>query len=226
MSGPVSRSGAARAPSGVSSCCSSPLAHRALITISACLSGPSWRRLPEMPRPVPDLPMAGLPVTASATHSPTHARAPRAPQRPQGSGVRQISSELAVTERYRRAQRSRNRPAAPGSRQAVQAGMQVRSPARSLRSGVSDDLAAHRHHAKQVGLSGSAPAPNARTDHRSGHARKRGPHGRPVIQLTGPARRRHLALGRPVPHRFQHPAGLPDCPAGYRCASWSAWPPA
>jgi hypothetical protein len=35
--GPVGRSGAARAPSGVSSCCSSPRAHRALITISACL---------------------------------------------------------------------------------------------------------------------------------------------------------------------------------------------
>ncbi len=39
LSGPVSRSGAAHAPSGVSTCCSSPLAHRALITITACLSG-------------------------------------------------------------------------------------------------------------------------------------------------------------------------------------------
>src|SRR6266567_4702120 len=86
MSGPVSRSGAARAPSGVSSCCSSPLAHRALITISACLSGPSWRRLPEMPRPVPDLPMTGLPVTASPTHSPT-----QAPRRALGIARRRLA---------------------------------------------------------------------------------------------------------------------------------------
>ena len=36
-SGPVSRSGAACAPSGVSTCCSSPRAHRALITIQPVL---------------------------------------------------------------------------------------------------------------------------------------------------------------------------------------------
>lgn len=66
--GPLSRYGAAHAPSGVSSCCSSPLAHRALIAVSACLSGLSLRRVSFRPAgrantaplvPVPPSPACG-----------------------------------------------------------------------------------------------------------------------------------------------------------------------
>jgi hypothetical protein len=48
--GPVSRCGAAHAPSGVSCCGSSPRAHRALIAISTCLSGPTCCRLKSLTR--------------------------------------------------------------------------------------------------------------------------------------------------------------------------------
>jgi len=146
--GPVSRSGAARAPSGVSSCCSSPRAHRALITISACLSGTSCCRLNSSPAS----------RTRPAGSLPRSAAAPR-------SGLDEIPDEPAIGERSRRAQRSRNRPAAPGSLQAVPGGVQVRSPARSARRGVSDNLAVDRHHAKQVRLGGTHPATDACPDH-------------------------------------------------------------
>jgi len=208
MSGPVSRSGAAHAPSGVSCYCSSPRAHRALITISACLSGTTCCRLIRPP--------AIVCVTAGLA---------RRLQRPATRlGPVEIADEPAIGERSRHAQRSRDRPAAPGSLQAVLAGMQVRAPARPARPGIGDDLAVNRHDAKQVGLGGSRPAPDACPDHRSGHARRNRPHDRLSLAYRAGASAAPGTCGARVPPwppglRLAPLPGAPFPPA------WSpAWP--
>ncbi len=81
------------------------------------------------------------------------------------SGLREIPDEPAIGQRSLRAQRSRDRPAAPGSLQTVPAGVQVSPPARPARRRVGDDLAVNRHYAKQVRLGGPLPAPDTRPDH-------------------------------------------------------------
>ena len=89
--GHVSRSGAARAPSGVSFCCSSPHAHRALITISACFPG---------------MPLSPVLPSASARRRP-ETQVPRAEARrirPPAARYRRARQHRAV----RQAQRPRN----------------------------------------------------------------------------------------------------------------------
>ena len=179
--GPVSRSGAAHAPSGVSSCCSSPLAHRALITVSACLSGLSLRPTP-----------SGLPCIDTGTLRRKPYREPRPfhghcdhAQAGVCSGLRQIPGKPFIGQRPGHAQRTRESPATPGLLQTFLTGMQVCSPAWTSRQWINDDFAVNRHHAEQVGLDGTSLTPHAGTDHRSGHDERRRPHSRPPNSLQG-----------------------------------------
>src|SRR5712692_7150165 len=183
MSGPVSRSGAAHAPSGVSCYCSSPRAHRALITISACLSGTTCCRL----------------IRPSAIALVTAGPARRLRRHATRSGPVEKADEPAIGERSRHAQRSRDRPAAPGLLQAVLAGVQVRAPARPARPGIGDDLAVNRHDAKQVRLGGPRPAPHACPYHRSGHARRNRPHIRLLLAYRAGASAAPGTCGARVP---------------------------
>jgi hypothetical protein len=161
ISGPVSRSGAAHAPSGVSCCCSSPRAHRALITNLSLSLRQTCCRLNYSP---------AIARHRLARYSALRRRRPLGPV--------EIADEPAIGERSRHAQRSGDRPAVPGSLQAVLAGVQVRTPTRPARPGIDDDLAVNRHDAKQFRLGRSRPAPDACPDHRSGHARRNRPHSR------------------------------------------------
>jgi|HubBroStandDraft_2_1064218.scaffolds.fasta_scaffold01581_2 hypothetical protein len=127
--------GAARAPSGVSLCCSSPHAHRALIAISAF-----FRPLNPRPR-LPEL-QSRSPVLAAA--------------------CRQVFRDLAIRQSSRKAKCSREGPAALGSFQACQASVQVRTPARQPRGNIGNDLVSRRDHADQLGSGRADSAPYTR----------------------------------------------------------------
>jgi len=119
---------------GVSSCCSSPCAHRALISFSTCFP----YRFPSCPACFP------VAVDRSAS-SPSVMLCP-------GIQPGKVRNKRCGVERTRDAQCARERPPPLRQFEACQAGMQVRAPARLPRSGVGHDTVPGRHQAKQAGL--------------------------------------------------------------------------
>ena len=137
--GPVKPVGAARAPSGVSLCCSSPHAHRSFIAISACFPGPCCHGRTLLSRP------RRLAVRPGVTRR-NRSRLPK------------ILGELAGPDRSRQPQRPRQSPAPLRFLKASLAGVQVRTPAWPSRWHVRNDFVPGRHQTKQVGLGRTAAA--------------------------------------------------------------------
>jgi hypothetical protein len=81
-----------------------------------------------------------------------------------GRACPKILDDRAGLERSGQAQRPRKRPAALRFLKASRAGMQVRTPARSPRWRVGNDLVPGSHQAEQVGLDGAGPAAYAGPD--------------------------------------------------------------
>jgi hypothetical protein len=87
----------------------------------------------------------------------------------------QILPERAGDQWPRLAQCPGEHPAPHRLLEAFLAEMQVSAPARQPRPGIGDDLVVPGHHAQQIGLGNTDPAPDARPNRRCGRGRPQGP---------------------------------------------------
>jgi hypothetical protein len=179
---------------GVSSCRSSPCAHRALISFSTCFP---YRLLVR--------PVRFPPCNAGRGHrrQSCYARV---------TTCRKVGSHRRDGERPRGTQCPRKRPAPPRQFQAFQTRVQVSTPAWQSRLGIREDIVPAGHQAKQPGLRRPLPAADARAHEDAPRA-----HLLQLLRTRGHSKR-SLPSARGC--RFSRPGGLGgvgpdiDAPAG------------